>query len=330
MKKSADERFEQELREALRGQMQAPERNAARARVSRRLQESLSQLGTGAAAALPLLLEAPPAAASGAAAAASSKALAAASGAAASSKALAAASVAGGASLGAGASGAAGAGVGAAAAHPLGAWLVAFALGAGAGGGVLVAATAGRIWAPSSASQPSAPNASASSGARHGLQRAVNHAPVQATSESVRTEPVIAPSVSQARGETPSNALPLPRAPLAAPPGRSAGLGQPETSEPNRPAAPLTGSLTEQQALLDRARSALSHGDGGQALAALAEHARAHPTSELAEERDALTIKSLIRASDYAKARELAAAFIARYPHSLFLPSIRAALAQNP
>jgi outer membrane protein assembly factor BamD (BamD/ComL family) len=89
-------------------------------------------------------------------------------------------------------------------------------------------------------------------------------------------------------------------------------------------------TLTVQQALLDRARSALAHGDGGQALTALSEHARVHPTSELAEEREALTIKALITSGDIAAARKRAADFGVRYPRSLFLSSIRAALAKNP
>jgi len=89
-------------------------------------------------------------------------------------------------------------------------------------------------------------------------------------------------------------------------------------------------TLTVQQALLDRARAALAHGDGRQALAALAEHARTHPASDLLEEREALTIKSLIASGDSTTARARAAAFAARYPQSLFLPSIRAALPENP
>jgi len=81
---------------------------------------------------------------------------------------------------------------------------------------------------------------------------------------------------------------------------------------------------------LDRARSALARGDGDQALAALGEHARVHPGSALVEEREALFIKSLIAAGDVSTVRARAAAFAARYPHSLFLPSIRAALSKNP
>src|ERR1043165_7086013 len=63
MKKSPDERFEKELLQTLRGPMPVSERNAARSRVSRRLQATLSHLEVGAAGALPLLLEAPPGAA---------------------------------------------------------------------------------------------------------------------------------------------------------------------------------------------------------------------------------------------------------------------------
>jgi hypothetical protein len=41
-------------------------------------------------------------------------------------------------------------------------------------------------------------------------------------------------------------------------------------------------------------------------------------------------VKSLIAAGDDAQARARASGFAARYPRSLFLPSIRAALRENP
>lgn len=310
MSKSSDVRFEKDLLQALREPVRSVERNAARARVSRRLQVTLSQLEVGAAAALPLLLEAPPVAATQAAA-----------GAAAQAKALAAST-----GIAAGAAGAASAGAGTAvtAAHPVSVLLTAFALGAGAGGGTLAALSAARVFeakvAPSPTSNASVNSATPRSGSRHG-SRAIEPAPSEPSSSSGESGAHVAPASAARVSVSPRVPAPSHVASANETASRAGGEASP---------APRANSLTAQQALLDRARSALARGDGGQALAALSEDARIHPASELSEEREALLIKSLIAAGDSASARVHAAAFGARYPRSLFLPSIRAALPENP
>jgi hypothetical protein len=315
MKKAGDPRFEKELLQALRDPLRASERDAARTRVSRRLQATLSQLEVGAASALPLLLEAPRAAASQAlSAAAQGKMLAAASSGVASGAAAAGGSAAGASAV-------------AAAAHPLGVLLTAFALGAGAGGGTLVALSAGHVFESKTAAGPKAPVASTAPALRQG-PRPVPPRASEPAFVSPRPEAHSAEALIQAQPTPRARVSVSPRVP-AAPPPAVVGVGVSPT--PKAVAGePQTNTLSAQQALLDRARAALAHGDGQQALAALSEHARVHPTSELLEEREALIIKSLIASGDSATARARAAAFAARYPRSLFLPSIRAALPENP
>jgi outer membrane protein assembly factor BamD (BamD/ComL family) len=70
------------------------------------------------------------------------------------------------------------------------------------------------------------------------------------------------------------------------------------------------------------ARRAFGLGDYAKALQALQAHFRRFPTSVLAEEREALEIKTLAASGRVAEARSRAARFAARFPQSLFLRSI--------
>lgn len=119
------------------------------------------------------------------------------------------------------------------------------------------------------------------------------------------------------------NAEALPLLPSAIP-KRAASASIPEQVEGAKVEASPQAGLREQQALLDQARLALGQGQSDRCLAALAMHRSRFPTSLLAEERDALTIKALAAAGDLPGAREQAVAFATRYPKSLLLPSIEA------
>jgi hypothetical protein len=82
---------------------------------------------------------------------------------------------------------------------------------------------------------------------------------------------------------------------------------------------------TERQ-LLDRARLALVRGDALGALASLNEHGIRYPGSQLAEEREALSIQALRHAGRVGEARLRDAEFRRRFPRSLLLPALDAAL----
>ena len=83
-------------------------------------------------------------------------------------------------------------------------------------------------------------------------------------------------------------------------------------------------TLADERALLEKARTALAGGDDDGALAAVNRHAKQFPSGLLAEERDALRVRALASRGDDVHA--LFDDFQSRYPLSLFLPSVRAAV----
>jgi hypothetical protein len=74
--------------------------------------------------------------------------------------------------------------------------------------------------------------------------------------------------------------------------------------------------------ILEPARRAFARGDFAAVLAAADEHQRMFPAGGLAEERDALRVRALIRQHRDAEARRAAAAFRRRFPHSVLLDEI--------
>ncbi|WP_394834881.1 hypothetical protein LVJ94_51125 [Pendulispora rubella] len=84
--------------------------------------------------------------------------------------------------------------------------------------------------------------------------------------------------------------------------------------------------LAEEQSLLETARSAILRRDPVLALAPLREHAQRFPRGHLIEERDGLWVQALANAGETAAARTKAAEFRRRYPQSLLLPAVEAAV----
>ena len=79
-------------------------------------------------------------------------------------------------------------------------------------------------------------------------------------------------------------------------------------------------SVAVELALLQRAQTAYAQHDCRRALTLLAEHGRRFPHSRLAEERDALRVRSLGCAGHGQEAQRAAAEFAARFPRSVLLP----------
>ncbi len=79
-------------------------------------------------------------------------------------------------------------------------------------------------------------------------------------------------------------------------------------------------------ALIQRAQAAYADGDLPDAIELLAEHGRRFPNGRLAEEREALRVRSLAGCGRSADARRALQAFADRYPHSVLLPHLREAL----
>ncbi len=74
--------------------------------------------------------------------------------------------------------------------------------------------------------------------------------------------------------------------------------------------------------LLRPARAAVAREDFAAALPPIAEHARRFKDGRLAEEREALRVKALVGLGHADEARRAAAAFRARFPHSVLLPAV--------
>jgi hypothetical protein len=92
------------------------------------------------------------------------------------------------------------------------------------------------------------------------------------------------------------------------------------------PAEVPPDTLGEERGLLDRARQDISRGLLAEAGALLERHATEFPSGQLAEEREALGIRLLVREGREGEARARAARFRRLHPHSIQLPGIDDAL----
>jgi hypothetical protein len=99
----------------------------------------------------------------------------------------------------------------------------------------------------------------------------------------------------------------------------------PTAPEPAPSAAPVD-TLGEERTLLDRARQDIVQGRLADAGALLDRHAAQFPTGQLAEEREALVIRLLVREGREREARSRAVRFRQQHPRSIQLPGIDDAL----
>lgn len=129
---------------------------------------------------------------------------------------------------------------------------------------------------------------------------------------------------------------PAPRRESAPPPTVHAEESPPLSAAPTSAsgtapaAATPRDSLAAERALLDIAQSAFGRGESDEALAALARHEARFPAGQLAEEREALAVRSLVLGGHTSEARARAARFRKRYPTSVMLPAVEASLGDSP
>jgi TolA-binding protein len=83
-------------------------------------------------------------------------------------------------------------------------------------------------------------------------------------------------------------------------------------------------SYTAELELLQRAQSQYASHDFSDALVLIAEHARRFPNGRLAEEREALRVRSLAGDGRSDETRRAFAAFAKRFPRSALLPRLQA------
>lgn len=98
------------------------------------------------------------------------------------------------------------------------------------------------------------------------------------------------------------------------------------TPRHHRHASNVLDARAVELALIQQAQAAYAGGNLPSALALLAEHGRRFPNGRLAEEREALRVRSLAGCGRSADARRALAAFADRYPHSVLLPHLQETL----
>jgi hypothetical protein len=80
--------------------------------------------------------------------------------------------------------------------------------------------------------------------------------------------------------------------------------------------------FTAELELLQRAHAAYTRHEFVSALALIREHARRYPAGSLAEEREALRVRTLLGCGRIEEARHAAAAFAVGFPRSVLLPRV--------
>ncbi|CAN92523.1 hypothetical protein sce2364 [Sorangium cellulosum So ce56] len=162
-----------------------------------------------------------------------------------------------------------------------------------------------------------------------GLHAALGEAPSAAAPPPVLTDLPLERLLSRAEGRaaagSPSAEAPSAEAPR--PPPSALRREAPPSPRPAAPALEATAAadgddLVRESNLVDASRAALAQ-DPGAALAALERHQAEFPKGRLAEEREFIAIRALVRLGRADEARARAAAFFARYPSSSFAEPLR-------
>lgn len=120
-----------------------------------------------------------------------------------------------------------------------------------------------------------------------------------------------------------------------APPVFNVVIRSEPTAEPHGslPAVPprrhARASNASELGLLARAQAAYAAGDFVEVLDLVAVHARRFPNGQLAEEREALRVRSLIGCGRPVDARRAVSAFADRFPTSVLLPRLQGAVGRD-
>lgn len=110
-----------------------------------------------------------------------------------------------------------------------------------------------------------------------------------------------------------------------------AGLKKPVTPAHTEPPQDERDRLLEKEnALITRAQSALARREAKLAIGALEAHAARFDKGQLSEEREALWVQALAMAGESEAARARAERFKKRYPRSMLMPAVDAALRGTP
>jgi TolA-binding protein len=180
--------------------------------------------------------------------------------------------------------------------------------------------------------------------ARKGDPRSADVHETSAPSASVAQSPRVMPSApaTASAGASPASAPSMPTIAVDALPS-ARGAPPPSSTSSTSNTTSTSGSsgavrvvadsaaaagedaFVAERRVLDAARRALVRGDHAEALRALEEHARTYPKGKLAEEREALLVRTLADHGQIEDARAAAARFRTRWPGSVLLPAVEAA-----
>jgi hypothetical protein len=138
--------------------------------------------------------------------------------------------------------------------------------------------------------------------------------------------PALAPPAAAKVDEPAVTAPAIVREPEPAADAAAAPTEAPRSSA--SPSASSDAALAAERALLDVGRTALGRSDGAHALEAAARHAREFPRGQLSEEREAIAVQALVKLGRRAEAEARGERFRQRYPNSVLMPVIDAALAR--
>jgi hypothetical protein len=210
---------------------------------------------------------------------------------------------------------------------------VAFTLGLGAG---FIAATAVTSTAAAAGVASAASGAGTGGSAATGLagallaKKAIVLGLAAAVTVGGGTAAVLEVRSERARSRAAALAPPT-RAPIARPPALPSPEPSAAESAPPEPAPEQSApdTLGEERALLDRARQDIASGKLVAARSLLSRHSAQFPAGHLAEEREALVIRLLVREGRVAEARAHAARFRKAHPRSIQLPGIADALGER-
>ena len=124
---------------------------------------------------------------------------------------------------------------------------------------------------------------------------------------------------------TPRVLRPIPAVPPEPPAPPAVVVEAPPTAKPQRPARVPTAqeSYAAELELLQRAQAAYTQRDFSNALVLVAEHGRRFPNGRLAEQRDALRVRSLAGSGRANEARRAVATFALRFPRSALLKRLQ-------
>lgn len=146
-----------------------------------------------------------------------------------------------------------------------------------------------------------------------------------ASASPAATPPAVSVPPAPSTAETFNGITTTPALPSASALTSSSASPRFEPPRVERPTVSARG-LSAERALLDVARTALARGEARDVLVAVERHEKEYPRGVLVEEREVLAIRALAALGLHEDASARASAFEQRFPNSLMLRAVRAAV----